>query len=63
MTYEKQKVYNIFRSHLERNTKTMTKENLYKEIQTLNKQLYNSYKRIKELRKEVDNAKNKLLRK
>ena len=31
----------------------MTKENLYiKEIQTLNKQLYNSYKRIKELRKE-----------
>ncbi len=57
-------MYNIFRSHLERNTKTMTKENLYiKEIQTLNKQLYNSYKRIKELRKEVDNAKNKLLRK
>ena len=42
----------------------MTKENLYiKEIQTLNKQHYNSYKRIKELRKEVDNAKNKLLRK
>jgi chaperonin cofactor prefoldin len=57
-------VYNIFRSHLERNTKTMTKENLYiKEIQTLNKQLYNSYKRIKELRKEIDNANTKLLRK
>ena len=42
----------------------MTKENLYiKEIQTLNKQLYNSYKRIKKLRKEIDNANTKLLRK
>ena len=42
----------------------MINKNLYiQEIQTLNKQLYNSYKRIKELRKEIDNAKDKLLRK
>jgi len=40
----------------------MINKNLYiQEIQTLNKQLYNSYKRIKELRKEIDNGKNKLL--
>ena len=42
----------------------MRKDEMYeKEIQTLNKQLYNSYKRIKELRKEIDNANTKLLRK
>ena len=42
----------------------MKKSEMYeKEIQELNKQLYNSYKRIKELRKEIDNANIKLLRK